>query len=62
MGLLHRYIFQNHAFEGQDVFGGYGEKSLERLQRIRREVDGDAVFQRLQPGYFKLVDEEESYK
>jgi hypothetical protein len=53
-GVLHRYIFQNHAFEEQDVFLGYGGKSLNRLRRIRRDVDPDGVFQKLQPGYFKL--------
>jgi len=54
MGMHHRYLFQNHAFEEQDVFSGYGEKSLKRLRKIRRDVDPDGVFQRLQPGFFKL--------
>lgn len=54
MGMLHRYIFQNHAFEEQNVFAGYGKRNLRRLHEIRREVDPEKVFQRLQPGYFKL--------
>jgi Berberine and berberine like len=50
----HRFIFQNHAFEAEDVFGSYGEENLNRLHQIRRRVDPEAVFQILQPGYFKL--------
>ena len=52
--LDHRYLFQNHAFEEEDIFGGYGERNLRRLLRIREDVDPDEVFQKLQPGYFKL--------
>jgi hypothetical protein len=54
MGGLHRYIFQNHAFEEQDVFTGYGPYNLQRLHSIQRAVDPKGVFQLLQPGYFKL--------
>ncbi|KAI9752324.1 MAG: hypothetical protein M4579_005667 [Chaenotheca gracillima] len=50
----HRYLFQNHAFEEQDVFAGYGEVNLRRLRRVRAEVDPSGVFQVLQPGFFKL--------
>ena len=52
--MLNPYIFQNHAFEEQDVFPGYGAKDLARLKAVRQRVDPDAVFQRLQPGFFKL--------
>jgi FAD/FMN-containing dehydrogenase len=54
MGLLYPYIFQNHAFEEQDVFAGSGESKLARLKAIRKAVDPDGVFQKLQPGFFKL--------
>lgn len=54
MDMLHPYIFQNHAFEEQDVFAGSGDEKLSRLVEVRRSVDPDGVFQRLQPGYFKL--------
>jgi FAD/FMN-containing dehydrogenase len=54
MDMLHPYLFQNHAFEEQDVFAGSGESKLARLRAIRHEVDPDGVFQRLQPGFFKL--------
>ena len=50
LGWLHRFIFQNHAFEDEDAFAGYGEENLRRLRGIRRRVDPEGVFQRLQPG------------
>ena len=54
MGMLHPYIFHNHAFEEDDVFAGYGEENRDRLTRIREAVDPDGVFVKLQPGYHKL--------
>jgi hypothetical protein len=60
MGLLHRYIFQNHAFEEQDVFAGYGKINLRRLKSIRQDIDPDGIFQKLQPGYFKLGEYEQA--
>lgn len=54
MEMLHPYIFQNHAFEEDDVFAGYGAENRVRLMRIRDAVDPDRVFARLQPGYFKV--------
>jgi FAD/FMN-containing dehydrogenase len=50
----HPYLFQNHAFEEQRVFEGYGKENLNRLIEVRRNVDPDRVMQVLQPGYFKL--------
>lgn len=54
LNMLHPYIFQNHAFEEQDVFSGSGDVKLAKLKELRHSVDPDAVFQRLQPGFFKL--------
>lgn len=54
---LHPYIFQNHAFEEQDVFPGYGADNLAGLKSVRQSIDPDAVFQRLQLGFFKLEPE-----
>jgi hypothetical protein len=56
LGMLHPYLFQNHAYEEQDVFSGYGEVNLRELKRIRKQVDPEGVFQKLQPGFFKLGD------
>ncbi|KAL9623511.1 MAG: hypothetical protein Q9160_002192 [Pyrenula sp. 1 TL-2023] len=53
-GLFHRYVYQNYAGKNQDVFAGYGEENLQKLRDISRRYDPSGVFQRLQPGYFKL--------
>ncbi|KAL8867098.1 MAG: hypothetical protein Q9198_005055, partial [Flavoplaca austrocitrina] len=50
MGLENRFIYQNYASRGQDVFGGYGEENERRLLEISRKYDPDRVFQNLQPG------------
>jgi len=48
MKLHHKYIYQ-------DVFASYGLENKDRLMRISKETDPERVFQRLQPGYFKLA-------
>ncbi|KAM0805196.1 FAD binding domain protein [Usnea florida] len=53
-GLNYKYIYQNYAAAGQDVFGGYGEANRERLIEISRAYDPSRVFEKLQPGYFKV--------
>lgn len=57
MGLLqqNKFIYMNYATKEQDVFGGYGEKNLNRLRKVRAAYDPENVFGRLQPGYFKLT-------
>jgi len=52
--LHHRYIYQNYAYISQDVFGGYGPKEKEKLLAVERNYDPERVFEKLQPGYFKL--------
>lgn len=54
LGVDHRYIYQNYAAKGQDVFAGYGEANQRRLVEISKTYDPEGVFQKLQPGYFKL--------
>ncbi|KAJ5655255.1 hypothetical protein N7507_007205 [Penicillium longicatenatum] len=54
VGLLNEYVYQNYASAGQDVFSGYGQKNLARLKAVSAKYDPDQVFQKLQPGYFKL--------
>lgn len=54
MGTSHPYIYQNYASRAQEVFEGYGEENLQRLRAISERWDSDGVFQKLQPGYFKL--------
>jgi FAD/FMN-containing dehydrogenase len=56
MGVWHPYKYINYAEATQDVWSGYGEKSLKELRRVQREVDPEGVFARggLGGGYFKL--------
>ncbi len=53
-GLDNRFIYQNYAAEGQQVFAGYGEANRARLVAISEKYDPEGVFRKLQPGYFKL--------
>ncbi|KAK8085467.1 FAD-binding domain-containing protein [Apiospora hydei] len=53
-GLLHRYIFTNYGFSNDDVMGGYGEESFQKLQEASARYDPDGIFQRGVPGGFKL--------
>ena len=54
MGLEYKYIYQNYASLDENVFAGYGAANQERLIKISKATDPRQVFQRLQPGYFKL--------
>ena len=54
LGLHHRYLYMNYASQFQDPIRGYGDKNAARLKEIAKKYDPDGVFQRLQPGYFKL--------
>lgn len=53
-GLLNRYVYQNYASFKQDVFPSYGPENLARLKAVSKKYDPAQVFQKLQPGYFKL--------
>ena len=48
------YIYMNYASPYQDVIESYGAENKQRLKDIAEEYDPIGVFQRLQPGYFKL--------
>ena len=53
-GLDNDYLYQNYAYINQPVISGYGPENQARLIQISHEYDPDQVFQKLQPGYFKL--------
>lgn len=53
-GLDNDYIYQNYASQFQDVFSSYGKKNQEKLVTVSKKYDPTQVFQKLQPGYFKL--------
>ncbi|KAF9894028.1 hypothetical protein FE257_009000 [Aspergillus nanangensis] len=54
LGLYHEYIYMNYASQFQDVLPGYGAANLAKLQKIAAKYDPTGVYQKLQPGYFKL--------
>lgn len=53
-GLEEKFLYQNYAAKQQDVFASYGDHSLARLRAISDKYDPEKVWQKLQPGYFKL--------
>ncbi|RYO81037.1 hypothetical protein DL762_007340 [Monosporascus cannonballus] len=54
LGVNHRYIYQNYASQAEDPIDGYGPESKAKLLAVSQKYDPTGVFQRLQPGYFKL--------
>lgn len=54
MGLWHRFVYQNYAGKGQEVFESYGPENHARLLQMQQKYDPQGVFKRLQPGYFKV--------
>lgn len=54
MGLDHPYLYQNYAAQQQNVLASYGATNLAKLKAASQKYDPQQVFQRLQPGYFKL--------
>ncbi|ETN37485.1 uncharacterized protein HMPREF1541_07107 [Cyphellophora europaea CBS 101466] len=48
------YVYMNYASLYEDVIRSYGKANQQRLQSIGKKYDPQAVFQKLQPGYFKL--------
>jgi FAD/FMN-containing dehydrogenase len=57
-GKLVPYIYQNYAWQDQDVFAGYGKENLARLRAIQSRIDPEGVFaggdEGLSKGYFKV--------
>ena len=54
-GMLHRYIFTNYGHYKENVLGGYGESSVQRMQAVSKKYDPDGIFQKAVPGGFKLL-------
>lgn len=53
-GKTSSYLYMNYASPYQNVVAGYGAASQARLKAISKKYDPASVFQKLQPGYFKL--------
>ena len=44
----------NYGNKVQDVVAGYGAQNKAKLLSISKKYDPSGVFEKLQPGYFKL--------
>ncbi|KAK8130623.1 hypothetical protein PG999_003003 [Apiospora kogelbergensis] len=53
-GAASDYVYMNYASMFQDVIGSYGAENKARLKAVAARFDPAGVFQKLQPGYFKL--------
>ncbi|EEQ32090.1 hypothetical protein McanMca71_001675 [Microsporum canis] len=53
-GLWNDFVYMNYASVKQDPIQSYGSANIERLESVAKKYDPEGVFQRLQPGYFKL--------
>ncbi|KAK1985581.1 FAD binding domain-containing protein [Colletotrichum cereale] len=53
-GLGNDYVYMNYASKFQDAVSGYGAENKDRLKSVAKKYDPVEVFQKLQPGYFKL--------
>jgi hypothetical protein len=54
LGVANDWIYMNYASQFQDVIASYGDASKAKLKKVAGRYDPKAVFQKLQPGYFKL--------
>jgi hypothetical protein len=53
-GLGNKFLYQNYASFEQDVFPSYGAANLAKLRAVSAKYDPSKVWQKLQPGYFKV--------
>ncbi|KAF3923711.1 hypothetical protein ABW20_dc0104210 [Dactylellina cionopaga] len=53
-GLYNKYLYQNYAALQQDVFPSYGPANYAKLKAVSKKYDPAGVWQKLQPGYFKI--------
>ncbi|KAI9764139.1 MAG: hypothetical protein M1840_008699 [Geoglossum simile] len=56
LGLSEKYLYMNYAWIQQDVFSEYGKDNMDRLVKV---YDPAGVFTVLQPGYFKLPNQQQ---
>ncbi|KAF2993403.1 hypothetical protein E8E13_001641 [Curvularia kusanoi] len=54
LGVANDWVYMNYASQFQDVIASYGDNSKAKLKEVASRYDPRAVFQKLQPGYFKL--------
>jgi hypothetical protein len=54
LGAYSDYMYMPYSSPYQPVISGYGAENVVRLNKVSRTYDPSGVFQKLQPGYFKL--------
>ncbi|KAF4119597.1 FAD/FMN-containing dehydrogenase [Geosmithia morbida] len=54
LGVDNDYVYMNYGSKYQNVIASYGAENVAKLNAISKRYDPQAVFQKLQPGYFKL--------
>lgn len=54
LGVDNDYYYMPYSSGYQPVIAGYGTENVAKLNAISKKYDPSQVFQRLQPGYFKL--------
>ncbi|KAM0324373.1 hypothetical protein ACHAQA_008154 [Verticillium albo-atrum] len=54
LGVQNDYVYMNYASAFQDVIKSYGAANAARLAKVAKTYDVTGVFQKLQPGHFKL--------
>ncbi|KAL2837489.1 hypothetical protein BJY01DRAFT_251448 [Aspergillus pseudoustus] len=55
MAVKNNFVYMNYASQFRDAISSYGANNRERLQEIASKYDPLKVFEKLQPGYFKLI-------
>lgn len=53
-GWEHDFMYMNYASKWQDVVASYGQENKDKLVEIANKYDPSGVFQKLEPGHFKL--------
>lgn len=53
-GDLSPWIYLGYADASQDVIPSYGKANMEKMKTVSKRVDPSGVFQKVQPGGFKL--------
>lgn len=53
-GVQNDWVYMNYASQFQDVISSYGAENKAAMRRVAAKYDPTGVFQKLQPGYFKL--------
>ena len=53
-GVANDWVYMNNASQFLNVIASYGDDAKAKLKAVASKYDPKALFQKLQPGYFKL--------